>query len=91
MVCSDDKVPELEVSFFVVSTSPLTHVAGCDSILTDADTMLGNEATKGLGETIAGDLKGTGNARRQLNGIGKVITFGHATLVLTWQPMVSPL
>lgn len=46
--------------------------AACNSIFTDADTMLGNEATKSIGEGLAGDLKGTGDGllRRQGAGVG---------------------
>jgi len=45
--------------------------AGCDSIVSDADTMLG-DASRGTGENIAGALSGNGGGmlRRQGAGVG---------------------
>lgn len=54
---------------------PLTCSAGCDSIFSDTDTMLG-ESVRGSGKTIAGDIDGVGNnnarrwLRRQGAGVG---------------------
>ena len=43
----------------------LTGIAGCNSIFSDTDTMIG-ESTRGTGKSLANDLN-----VRQLNGMGK--------------------
>jgi hypothetical protein len=55
---------QLSLSLYIIF-GKLIIAAGCDSIFSDTDTMIG-ESTRGAGKTLANDLN-----IRQLNGIGE--------------------